>query len=170
MEEQRFESMAQDGQACKDVFHDLKWLLVLIAFAAGIRVWLICHTEVAARDSIGFIRYAVQLEKQPWLEVVRHSEQHPGYPFLLLAVSQPVRHFMGGTSPESMQVSAQVASALAGVILVIPMFYLGRTLFARRVAFWATLMFQCLPVAAHVLSDGLSEATFLLLMTTGLLC
>ncbi|HEV3118388.1 MAG TPA: glycosyltransferase family 39 protein [Gemmataceae bacterium] len=170
MENQPFETMAQDGQPCKDAFHDLRWLLVLIAFAAGIRVWLICHTEVAARDSIGFVRYAVQLEKQPWLEVVRHSEQHPGYPFLVLAVSQPVRHFMDGTSPKSMQVSAQVASALAGVLLVIPMFYLGRALFDRRVAFWATLMFQCLPVAAHVLSDGLSEATFLLFMTTGLLC
>ena len=149
--------------------HDLRLILILVLFAAGIRVWLICHTEVAARDSIGFIRYAIELEKQPWPEVFRHSLQHPGYPILLLAVSQPVRHSMGGTSPLSMQVSAQIASALASLLLVIPMFCLGRELFDRRVGFWATLMFQCLPVAAHVMSDGLSEATFLLFAASGLL-
>src|SRR5438105_2746091 len=101
-------------------WRDLKWILVLLCLTAGIRVWLITHTEVAARDSIGFIRYAVQLERQPWLEVFRHSEQHPGYPILLLAVSKPVRFFLGGTTPYTMQLSAQIASALASLLLVIP--------------------------------------------------
>ena len=29
------------------------------------------NTEVAARDGIGFVRYALELESQPWAEVVR---------------------------------------------------------------------------------------------------
>src|SRR5262249_53516267 len=58
------------------------------------------------------------------------------------------------------------ASALAGVLLVVPMFYLGRELFDRRVGFWAALLFQCLPAGGRVLADGLSEALFFLFAAT----
>src|SRR5947209_4880368 len=100
---------------------ELALLAVLVVLAAGSRAWLMGHTEVAARDSVGFIRYALELERYPWKEVLERSLQHPGYPIVLLAVSWPVRHFLGGINPISMQLSAQLASALAGVLLVIPM-------------------------------------------------
>src|SRR6266849_3077709 len=148
---------------------ELTLLAVLFVFAAFSRVWLIGHTEVAARDSVGFIRYALELEHDPWKEVLQRSLQHPGYPLMLLAVSWPVRHFLGGTNAVSMQLSAQLASALAGVLLVIPMYYLGRDLLGRRAGFWGTALFQCLPVSARVMSDALSEATFLLFTATALL-
>ena len=41
--------------------------------------------------------------------------------------------------------SAQLVSALASVLLLVPMFYLGREVFERRIAFWSCLLFQCLP-------------------------
>jgi 4-amino-4-deoxy-L-arabinose transferase-like glycosyltransferase len=132
------------------------------------RAWLIGHTSVAARDSIGFIRYALSLEQQPWSEVIRGQHQHPGYPVVLMVVSWPIRA-LWGTNAVTTQLSAQVASGLASVLLVIPMYYLGRELFDRRTGFWGSLLFQCLPVSARILSDGLSEATFLLLTTTALL-
>jgi len=144
-------------------------LLLLLAVAVGIRVWHLTHTEVAARDSIGFIRYAWQLQRQPWMQVVSHGEQHPAYPVAVLAMSLPVRHFLSGPESLTMQLSAQLASSLAGVLLVIPMFYLGRELFNRSVGFWTSLLFQCLPAGGRVLSDGLSEATFLLFAVTSLL-
>jgi hypothetical protein len=59
------------------------------------------------------------------------------------------------------QLSAQLASALAGVLLILPMYYLGRELFDRRVAFWACLLFQCLPSSGKVMGDGLSDTLFL---------
>src|SRR5262249_44050157 len=64
--------------------------------------------------------------------------------------------------------SAQIASALASVLLIIPMFCLGRELFSARVGFWGTVLFQCLPIGSRVLSDGLSEATFFLFLTSAL--
>jgi 4-amino-4-deoxy-L-arabinose transferase-like glycosyltransferase len=79
-----------------------------------------------------------------------------------------VRYFCGATDWFSMQLSAQLASALAGALLVLPMFFLGRELFDRQAGFWGALLFQCLPVSSRMLSDGLSEATFLLFMTTAL--
>ncbi len=151
-------------------WHDLASLAFLLLLATSLRVWLMSHTEVTARDSIGFIRYAWQLERQPWAEVLRHSQQHPGYPVWLLAVSWPVHHYWHGDPASAMQWSAQFASAIAGVLLVIPMFYLGKEIFDRWIGFWGALLFQCLPVSAHILSDALSEATFLLLTTLALLC
>ena len=100
--------------------------------------------------------------------MLRESLQHPGYPAGLLAVSYPVRQVLGGTTPQSMQLSAQLTSVLASLLLIVPMFYLGRQLFDRRVGFWATVLFQCLPVSARVMSDGLSEATFFLFLTSAL--
>lgn len=151
------------------LWHELTLLALLLFLAVGIRAWVIGHTEVAARDSIGFIRYALELERYHWKEVLERNLQHPGYPMVLLAVSWPVRHFLGGTNYASMQLSAQLASALAGVLLIIPMYYVGRDLFGRRVGFWGAALFQCLPVSSRVMSDALSEATFLLFTASALL-
>jgi 4-amino-4-deoxy-L-arabinose transferase-like glycosyltransferase len=141
-----------------------------MVIAAGLRLWLIGHTSVAARDSIGFIRYALALERQPWGDVFRANQQHPGYPIVLLLVSWPVRALLGGVNTISMQLSAQIASGLASTLLVIPMYYLGRHFFDRRAGFWGSLLFQLLPGSGRAMSDGLSEATFLLFVTVALLC
>jgi 4-amino-4-deoxy-L-arabinose transferase-like glycosyltransferase len=147
---------------------DLGLLAVLLLVAVGLRSWQIAHTEVAARDSIGFIRQAWRLQEQPLMDVVRSSEQHPGYPIMIVAVSWPVRSIVSGSNAATMQLSAQLTSAIAGVLLVFPMFFLGKALFNRSVGFWAALLFQVLPTSSRVLADGLSEGTFLLFAATGL--
>jgi hypothetical protein len=131
--------------------------------------WLLGHTEVAARDSIGYIRYALEYQKYPWTVEVRRAEQHPIYPLCVLAVSLPVRHFCGGVTCDSMTLSCQLVSCLAGVLLVVPMFYLGKEFFDRRVGFWAAALFQGLPVSAHVTADALTESVFLFFTATAVL-
>ncbi len=149
---------------------DLALIGLLLLAALGLRAWHLMHTEVAARDSIGFIRYAWLLGHHPWIETIRdpRQEQHFGYPLAILAVSYPVRQFMAGPEPAVMQFSAQLASCLASILLVVPTFYLGRELFNRGVGFWAALLFQCLPAAGRVFADGLSEGVFLLFAATAL--
>jgi hypothetical protein len=155
-------------------WRDLGLLALLLTLAVGVRAWILCHTEVAARDSIGFIRHALEFEnasakQRSWADVLRSNHQHPGYPLVLLAVSVPVRAFVDAPMPDLLRLSAQLASSLAGVLLILPMYYLGKQLFHRGAGFWSALLFQCLPVSGHILSDGLSEALFLLLTATGLL-
>ena len=62
----------------------------------------------------------------------------------LLVASLPARLLFPGDFAYAMQFSAQFASAAASVLLVAPLFWMGRQLFNRRVAFWAALVFQCL--------------------------
>src|SRR5439155_10473909 len=149
------------------------WLLLglLVLLAAGIRVWQLAHTEVAARDSIGFIRIAWQLHQHPlseWPGVLRHAQQHPAYPLTILAASAPLRG-LDLREADRMRLGAQLASALAAVLLVLPMFCLGRDLFDRRIGFGAAVLVQCLPVSGRILADGLSEAVFLLFATSAML-
>ena len=150
---------------------DLALVAVLLLAATGLLAWHLTHTEVAARDSIGYIRYAWQLRHHPWLETIRdpRQQQHPGYPLAVLAVSYPVRAVTSLPDTQAMQLSAQVASCLASVLLVVPTYLLGRDLFGRGAGFWAALVFQCLPASGRVFADGLSEGVFLLWAATALL-
>src|SRR5262249_37870025 len=125
--------------------------------------------ELASRDSIVYIRQAWQFEHQGWAQAVRHGPHHPGYCFAIYLASKPVRAWAPDDLPRSMQLAAQLVSSLASVLLVVPMFYLGRELFDRRVAFWGTLLFQLLPATGRLLPDGLSEPVFLLLASPALL-
>lgn len=144
------------------------YLTILVLLAGAVRFWLVGHTEVAARDSIGYIRYALELESQPWSDVIRASEQHPGYPAALLAVSWPVRHWLHGTTPRSMQLSAQLATIVAALLLVFPLYFLGCELYSPRIAFWGAALFQCLPATARTTADGLSEGVFFLFAVSAL--
>jgi hypothetical protein len=148
---------------------DLYRIVFLVLLATAVRMWHISHTEVTARDGVGFIRYAWDLERLPWKQVFRTNPHPPLYPVSILGVSFLTRQLMHGNDAVAMQVSAQTASALAGVLLVIPMFLLGRSLVGSRSAFWATALFQCLPASTRVLSDALSEGVWLLLTATALL-
>ncbi len=174
MEGRALRSAGQDGQpVASGRWRDLGLLALLLSAAVGLRAWLLCHTEVAARDSIGFIRYALEFQGEvghkSWAEVLRTNHQHPGYPLAVLAVSVPVRAFIHAPEADQMRISAQLASSLAAVLLVLPMYFIGKLLLNPATGFWAALLFQCLPVTGHLLSDGLSEALFLLLTATALL-
>src|SRR5438128_2408214 len=51
------------------------WLVLSLLLTAGLglRLWVIARTEVAARDSIGFIRYALRLEHDPLTKVLKEG-------------------------------------------------------------------------------------------------
>ena len=141
--------------------HDGQLLLLLLALVIPLRGWMIWNTEVTARDSIGFISYALDIEKLSWKELMK-NHQHPGYPLSILAMSLPVRDYMGSVNSSTMQLSAQLASSLAAVLLLFPMYYLGKIFFEKRIAFWGTLLLQFMPVTGQHFSDGISEPLFLL--------
>ena len=148
---------------------DLFWLVLLLVLAGGMRLWQVNNTEVASRDSVMYIRFAWRLEAEPWPQVVRTGVQHPGYGLLVYAFGTPMRAAFPDDLPFAMQFAAQLASALCGLLLVVPMYYLGKELFDRRVGFWGALLFQCIPSSGRLMADGLSEPLFLLLASTALL-
>lgn len=145
------------------------WLRIalLVAISALIRFWLLTHTEVSARDSIGFMRQALHFEQRPWTEVLRSFDQMPAYPLLVLAVSLPVRA-VAGLNCDSLVLSAQLTSILASLLTIVPMYFTGKLLFGRNAGLLGAAMFQALPVCVQVTSDGLSEGVFFLFFATAM--
>lgn len=147
---------------------DGPWLVVLIGLVAALRGWLLVTTVVCARDSVGFVRYALTFDEKTWSNTLLAQHQHPGYPIAIWAVSKPLRA-VWGTTPEIMTFSAQLVSAAAAVALACVMYFLGKRLWDRFIGFFAALLFQVLPTSGHHLSDGISDGLFLLLCLCALL-
>lgn len=140
--------------------------------AVALRALVIANTALPSRDCIVFVRYALHLEQPPEeldvLGVVKASEHPPGYPLAILLVSKVVRPLTGGTTVPAMALSAQIASAIAGVLLTIPLFLLTRRVLDRPMAVVATAVFGALPGFVEVTSDGISDGLFWLTAVTAL--
>src|SRR5438552_17531179 len=83
-------------------------LTLILAVGLGLRLCTITRAEVSARDCLGFVRHALRFENEDTIQVLKTTEQPPGYPLALLFVSRPVRAWRGDSSSETMVLSAQL--------------------------------------------------------------
>lgn len=163
---------------------DRRRLFALVLLSALIHVWLIANTAVTAKDSIRFARMALALWKpnadkvpldrpdRSFPDVLRAEHDPPGYPLALAALYFPVKAVWSephSTVMDRALLAGQIASSLAAVLTVFPMYWLGRLLFSKRVGFWATGVFQCLPVYARESADAISDGPYLLFVALALL-
>lgn len=151
---------------------------VLLAVAIAIHAWLVLHTSVPARDSMGFARIANNLsdpnagstpdQPRQRIDIISKAQHPPGYPLAVWMMEKALRHKIASRAERTL-LATQIANALAAVFLVIPIYLIGRILFGRNVGFAAGLLFQVLPVPARVTSDGLSEGVYLLAIALAIL-
>jgi 4-amino-4-deoxy-L-arabinose transferase-like glycosyltransferase len=146
---------------------DRQCLMLLLGLSIVINAWLIAHSVVVATDGYGFIRTARRMDRKPFVEVVCDLDQHPLFPTLLNLLSKPVLASRLWPAAEAWEIAGQALAAAFSVLLVLPMFLLGKELFDRPVAFWATLLFHTLPVPAQVAADCLSDSTYLFFLVSG---
>jgi hypothetical protein len=150
-------------------------LACLVLVAAAVHGWLIAHTAMTARDSLGFARQALCFgmpsaapphedgRPKTFIDHVRSAEQHPGYPLAVWVTHAGLRRALPDMPvPDRALLATQLANAFAAVLLVVPVYLTGRMLFGRNTGFAAALLFQVLPVPAKITSDGLSEGVYLL--------
>lgn len=160
---------------------------VLAVAAVAVHGWLLNHTFVTARDGVGFARYALQIGRPSQLppdpadparprtiqDVFKQGEHPPGFPLAVYATSLGVRaaYQPGGLHElqDQMLYAVQLTAAIGGVLLVFPTYWLGRLLFGKFAGFAGALMFQVLPVPAHITSDGLTEGAYLFGLVSALL-
>jgi hypothetical protein len=147
---------------------DFRLILVLMLLTAGMRLWQVTHTEVLARDSIGYIRLAWEIDNLGWRAAITSPtvEQHPGYPLTVLAAHRVFGSWLGDDVPVAWQIAAQIASSLASILLVLPVYLFARRLFDPGIAFASVVLLQSLPAIGRLMGDGLSEAVFLVFAAT----
>src|SRR5262249_11095578 len=77
----------------------------------------------------------------PWddarsaLDVIKSQEHPPGYPVAIWVTAKFVRRLTPLPLPDSTLLAAQLVSAIAGILLIVPTYLLGRMLFGRNVGF-----------------------------------
>jgi 4-amino-4-deoxy-L-arabinose transferase-like glycosyltransferase len=160
---------------------DYARIALAVAASLAVHLWLVGHTAVTARDSMGFARYALCIqspeaaepernEKRLAIDIIRKAEQAPGYPVCVWLMAKVVRTaHPGAPLSESTLLAAQLVSVFAAALLVVPVYLIGRMLFGRFAGFSAALLFQVLPTPARITSDGLTEGVYLLLVAVAVL-
>jgi hypothetical protein len=151
---------------------------ILLAVAIAIHGWLVVKTALPARDSIGFARIANNLsdpkagntsdQPRQRMDIIREAQHPPGHPIMIWLTSKALKPWIDPI-PDRTLFATQLCNAIAAVLLVIPLYLIGRIPFGRNVGFAGALLFQVLPVPARVTSDGLSEGVYLLVMAVAIL-
>ena len=143
--------------------HVARMGLLMIA-AAGLLGWQASHTDIFFADGLRYIAQACAIAAGRLIDGVVRAIDHPVYPLAIVAA----HGLVGGDDPVHWQTAAQVASILAGILLVIPFYLVSREVFDGRSAWLACLLSYAVPLTGHVLADALSESIFLLFWTWGL--
>src|ERR1051325_5638631 len=87
-------------------------LAALLLVAAAVHGWLIAHTALTARDSLGFARLALCFENpsaapphengrpKNTLDHIRAAERPPGFPLAVWATDSVLKHVIDKPAPE----------------------------------------------------------------------
>lgn len=149
----------------EDRVSNRRWLIGIAAFAAVLHVVGIARTLVPAQDGLKFLAAARRFQSEPWVDVIRGTDQHPLYA-ALVAIAEPAVSAAMGPGPDAWRVAAQGVSAIASVLLLLPLFALARAIFDDRIALVAAFLYVILPFPAEVGRDTLANAVGLTGMFT----
>jgi hypothetical protein len=140
-------------------------IILLIGCAAALLGWNARQSAVMFNDGLRYISQARRIDAGDIKDGLLKAVDHPAYPVSIAAVHQ----ILGvGNSPDAWERSAQVASIVAGLLWVIPLYLVSAELFGGASAWLSVLLAFVVPLTGHVLADVLSESTFLLFWTWGL--
>ena len=121
-------------------------LLAILVLASTLHAVGMARSLLPAQDGLKFIRVAKAFQTQPWDDVVRGTDQHPLYP-MLVALVEPGLSLVTGPGPNAWRLAAQLVSAVASVLMLVPVHALSRRLFGPTIANLAALRVRALPLA-----------------------
>ena len=135
---------------------DWKSLLLIMALAFGLRMILVLFPEVIHIDGVEYIRYAKEVLSGHWLG----GKASPVYPVLIAFVSLFIKNF---------EIAGILISVIFGVLLVIPVFYLGKEIFHEKVGMISGLVVAVHPFLYTFSGSVLTESTYHFFLATSVL-
>ena len=139
-----------------------RWLVLAVLLTAALQAAIIGRAYSIHVDGLTFIGIAQELKRDP-IATMRVTDQHPGYPALVLAAATLARPFTHLDEPEVWTLATRMASAGCGILSVIVFWLFARRLFDDQVANIAALSFAMLPLFRLIASDALSDTEHLVL-------
>ena len=140
----------QDGRRIQKI------LLLLLAIAFVLRIFLVLFPEVIYSDGTEYIRYAKQILSGNW----GGSKAPPLYSVLIALVSLLTSNFE----------SAGIwVSVIFGTLVILPVFYLGREIFNEKVGILSALFAVVHPYLYLSSGSVLTESVYHFLLTSAVL-
>ncbi len=134
-------------------------LIALLAVCAGVRIWLVGHTEVITKDGVALIDMAIRWEESP-AGAIEEFPRPPGYPAVVSWVHGLVVAFGGPTDIIGWDLAGQITSVVAAVGAMAAIWLFARWTMDWRVAWIAVLLFSCARkwsvIGADVIRDALA--------------
>jgi 4-amino-4-deoxy-L-arabinose transferase-like glycosyltransferase len=131
---------------------------LLMAGAAVLLGWVLCHTETNFADGLRYIHQAEQIDRGEWGNGVLKGIDHPLHPLLIAATHR----LLGATGPASWQRAALFLCFASAVLLAIPIYLLCDAVLDHDAAWLAAMLVMANPMIGLVVANVLSESTFLL--------
>lgn len=92
-------------------------------------------------------------------EGLQRFGQQPLYPFLISGVTHWVK---------DVELAGRLASSFFGILMILPVYYLGKRVFGRQVAFISVLLLIVHPYIRRFSADVLKESTYLFFLATAI--
>ena len=139
-------------------------ILLLLTGSTLLLGWVIKHSEPTSNVGLRYIEQGRQIERDGWREVVYQGIDHPLHPLGIAAAHR----LFDGDSPGSWQRAALLFSLTSAVLLVIPIYLLGRELFGEDMALPGAVLVMANAIVGSSVVNVLSETSFLLWWSFGL--
>ena len=148
--------------------NSIKHLIILLALAAAIGIYLIATTVMISQDGVTYISSARTFAEKP-ITNLRRLPVHPGYLTLVLAANKLISPFIAAADSESLIISAQSVALLCRLASIVLLYFIGRLLVGPAMTFLALLILIMLPLPARYASDTLGDWPHLMFLAAGLL-
>jgi 4-amino-4-deoxy-L-arabinose transferase-like glycosyltransferase len=133
-----------------------KLLTLILAIAFGLRCFLLLYPEVIHSDGVEYIHHAKEILAGNWMG----GTSGPVYPALISFAHLFVKNY---------EIAGIWVSVILGSLLVLPVFYLGKAIFNKKVGILSALLAAVHPFLYIYSGAVLTESTYYFLLTTSVL-
>ncbi len=135
---------------------DRNYLLLLLLISLLLSLYLYFRTYVIALDgAFQYIPLAKLFASGSLHEALRTTGQQPLYPLLISLFSKWI---------PDMEIAGKLVASLSGMLLIFPIYFLGKRMVGAKIAFLATLLLILHPYLRRFSADVLKESTYLLFL------
>jgi hypothetical protein len=139
----------------------------LMLLAAVVQVATVRRAAVTGLDAVRFVQSAKMIDQLGAVEALRGQREQPLFPVSVWTVHRCIEWTVGDFR-SSWALSAQLASAFALVLSVVPVYFLAKRLAGATAAVWGSALYCILPEVSCLGADGISDGLHLLFFASAL--
>ena len=133
-------------------------LTILLLISLILSIYLSFRTYVISMDgALQYIPMAKYFASGSFGKGLREYGQQPLYPFFVAMVSYGVTDF---------EVGGRLVSSFFGILMIFPIYFLGKRIFDQKIAFLSSLVLVIHPYIRRFSADVLKESTYLFFLAT----